>query len=140
MTTLRGIAQLSDCLLTHMLLAYWRKLLACSMITFPRARARFFGRERFYLSCIGATLGDAPPQAIRPKLTRRTLQNLTFQMSGKLTKLAPKKRATSLLGYEEHVPFRLNDHQRGAGGVALLGCCINAERKKGERSIVEKEV
>src|SRR5215208_2772734 len=27
MTTLRGIAQLSDCLLTHMLLAYWRKLL-----------------------------------------------------------------------------------------------------------------
>jgi hypothetical protein len=41
MTTLRGIAQLSDCLLTHMLLAYWRKLLACSMITFPRARARF---------------------------------------------------------------------------------------------------
>jgi hypothetical protein len=28
MTTLRGIAQLSNCLLTHMLLAYWRKLLA----------------------------------------------------------------------------------------------------------------
>ena len=28
MTTLRGIAQPSDCLLTHMLLAYWRKLLA----------------------------------------------------------------------------------------------------------------
>ena len=27
MTTLRGIAQPSDCLLTHMLLAYWRKLL-----------------------------------------------------------------------------------------------------------------
>jgi hypothetical protein len=27
MTTLRGISQLSDCLLTHMLLAYWRKLL-----------------------------------------------------------------------------------------------------------------
>src|SRR5829696_4663931 len=27
MTALRGIAQLSDCLLTHMLLAYWRKLL-----------------------------------------------------------------------------------------------------------------
>src|SRR5215208_8464471 len=27
MTTLRGIAQLSDWLLTHMLLAYWRKLL-----------------------------------------------------------------------------------------------------------------
>jgi hypothetical protein len=29
MTTLRGIAQPSDCLLTHMLLAYWRKLLVC---------------------------------------------------------------------------------------------------------------
>jgi hypothetical protein len=29
MTTLRGIAQPSDPLLTHMLLAYWRKLLAC---------------------------------------------------------------------------------------------------------------
>jgi len=28
MTSLRGISQLSDCLLTHMLLAYWRKLLA----------------------------------------------------------------------------------------------------------------
>jgi hypothetical protein len=27
MTTLRGIAQPSDCFLTHMLLAYWRKLL-----------------------------------------------------------------------------------------------------------------
>jgi hypothetical protein len=27
MTTLRGIAQPSDCLLIHMLLAYWRKLL-----------------------------------------------------------------------------------------------------------------
>jgi hypothetical protein len=27
MRTLRGIAQLSNCLLTHMLLAYWRKLL-----------------------------------------------------------------------------------------------------------------
>ena len=27
MTTLRGIAQPSDRLLTHMLLAYWRKLL-----------------------------------------------------------------------------------------------------------------
>jgi hypothetical protein len=29
MTTLRGIAQPSDCLLTHMLLAYWRMLLVC---------------------------------------------------------------------------------------------------------------
>src|SRR5215207_10110288 len=28
MITLRGIAQPSDCLLTHILLAYWRKLLA----------------------------------------------------------------------------------------------------------------
>jgi hypothetical protein len=27
MTTLRRIAQPSDCFLTHMLLAYWRKLL-----------------------------------------------------------------------------------------------------------------
>ena len=27
MTTLRGIAQPPDCLLAHMLLAYWRKLL-----------------------------------------------------------------------------------------------------------------
>ena len=51
-----------------------------------------------------------------------------------------KKRATSLLGNQEHVLFRLNDYQKGAGGVALLGCSINAERKKGERAIVEKEV
>src|SRR5215213_8933293 len=29
MITLRGIAQPSDCLLTHILLAYWRKLLGC---------------------------------------------------------------------------------------------------------------
>src|SRR5829696_1458898 len=29
MATLRRIVQLSDCLLIHMLLAYWRKLLAC---------------------------------------------------------------------------------------------------------------
>src|SRR5215207_208377 len=34
MTTLRGVAQPSDCLLTHMLLAYWRDLL------FTRVRRR----------------------------------------------------------------------------------------------------
>src|SRR5215208_8391331 len=33
MTTLRGIAQLSNCLLTHMLLAYWRKLLVSLLET-----------------------------------------------------------------------------------------------------------
>src|SRR5215213_6246866 len=35
MTTLRGIAQLSDCLLTHMLLAYWRKLLSMPGCLYP---------------------------------------------------------------------------------------------------------
>src|SRR5829696_10325111 len=34
MRTLRGIAQLSNCLLTHMLLAYWRKLLVVSLLCF----------------------------------------------------------------------------------------------------------
>ncbi len=33
MTTLRGIAQPSDCLLAHMLLAYWRELLVNSSLT-----------------------------------------------------------------------------------------------------------
>ena len=32
MTTLRGIAQPSDYLLTHMLLAYWRKLLVTVLL------------------------------------------------------------------------------------------------------------
>ena len=35
MRTLRGIAQLSNCLLTHMLLAYWRKLLVAMRTTGP---------------------------------------------------------------------------------------------------------
>src|SRR5215213_2881662 len=37
MTTLRGIAQPSDCFLTHMLLAYWRKLLFAGRINLRRA-------------------------------------------------------------------------------------------------------
>jgi hypothetical protein len=46
-----------------------------------------------FLSCIGATLGDATSPDTSSTLTRRTLQNLRFQTSGKLTKLTPKKEA-----------------------------------------------
>jgi hypothetical protein len=43
MTTLRGIAQLSDCLLTHMLLVYWRKLLVLEKQNSSRIHRRLLG-------------------------------------------------------------------------------------------------
>jgi hypothetical protein len=41
-----------------------------------------------------------------------------------------KKRAASLLENHERVAFRSNDYKKGAYGVALLWCCIDAEAKR----------
>jgi hypothetical protein len=41
-----------------------------------------------------------------------------------------KKRAASLLENQERVAFRSNDYKKGAYGVALLWCCIDAEAKR----------
>src|SRR5829696_10324796 len=56
MRTLRGIAQLSNCLLTHMLLAYWRKLLFPECVEGVFAKVHSYGEcsERFTMaSCLG---------------------------------------------------------------------------------------
>jgi hypothetical protein len=61
MTTLRGIAQPSDCLLTHILLAYWRKLLAQRMLqVYPALQ----GRRYKLLQGDGA--GNYPPLRTSP--------------------------------------------------------------------------
>ena len=41
-----------------------------------------------------------------------------------------KETAASLLENQERVAFRSNDHKKGAYGVALLWCCIDAEAKR----------
>jgi type IV secretory pathway VirB6-like protein len=53
MTTLRGIAQPSDCFLTHMLLAYWRKLL----VAFPLVISGVFDDPTQVLAILSALFG-----------------------------------------------------------------------------------
>jgi predicted ester cyclase len=91
MTTLRGIAQPSDRLLTHMLPAYWRKLLESTIEDLIAERDKVVAHWRAHATHQGEYMG-IPPTGNRVNFTGVSI----YRIEG--GKIAESWSVTDLLG------------------------------------------